>query len=402
MSDKPGSGLLVSRDSSGGSRLRSLLDGLAQPRSSADWASSSACWSSTACSRAAARSGLRVLAGSDGSLDRLDGGGDIDTGLLGGGLRVRDRLSGGGTGGCLGLADHDQVDVLEHLADDVALDVARGADVVGAVDVEREHDAGLAQGLGQVVAVEGHVDRVGAVAVDHGGHLAGAAQAAGRALAEVAARDGGHVNLGVGHDTNSSRSWGDGPSAGGSTRHHVDHGSAVRSQERRTQRGTLAEEWPRVYRRPDSRTKRSSGALRHPVGAGAQCPGSPFGVGSNMPGHRAVGEDLLDGRGQQRGDRQDGELVEASAVIGSVSVTTTSEMGDSASRSRGRVGQDAVRGGDDDVAGALLEQGLGRLHDRAAGVDHVVDDDADAVLDVTDHLEHLAPGWARPGRDACG
>ena len=174
---------------------------------------------------------------------------DVDTGILGSSLSVGDRLSGGGTGGCLGLADDDEVDALENLVHDVALDVARGADVVGAVDVEREHDAGLTQGLGQVVAVEGDVNRVRAVAVDDGGHHPGAAQPAGRALAEVAARDGGHVNLGVGHDTNSLIRGAMVLRLEGAPATTSITDPAVRSKERRTQRGTLAEEWARVYRR---------------------------------------------------------------------------------------------------------------------------------------------------------
>ena len=44
---------------------------------------------------------------------------------------------------------------------------------------------------------------------------------------------------------------------------------------------------------------------------------------------------------------------------------------------------------DDDLGGPLVEERLGCLHDGATGVDHVVDQDADPSLDVTDHLEEL-------------
>ena len=78
-----------------------------------------------------------------------------------------------------------------------------------------------------------------------------------------------------------------------------------------------------------------------------------------------------------------------SSAIGSVLVTTTSEIRLFLSRSTAGPEKIAVRRGDDDVGGAVLEQRLGGLHDRAAGVDHVVDEDADAALDLTDDLVHL-------------
>src|SRR6185437_2753877 len=50
----------------------------------------------------------------------------------------------------------------------------------------------------------------------------------------------------------------------------------------------------------------------------------------------------------------------------------------------GRAGEHAVGGGDDDVGSAVGEQRLGGLRDRAAGVDHVVDEDAAAPGDLAD------------------
>jgi hypothetical protein len=45
--------------------------------------------------------------------------------------------------------------------------------------------------------------------------------------------------------------------------------------------------------------------------------------------------------------------------------------------------------GDDDVLRAVLEQQLGGLGDRAAGVDHVVDEDAGLAVDLADDLADL-------------
>ena len=43
---------------------------------------------------------------------------------------------------------------------------------------------------------------------------------------------------------------------------------------------------------------------------------------------------------------------------------------------------------DNDVGSPIVEQGFGRLHDGASGVDHVVDDDADPIPHIADNLEH--------------
>ena len=88
----------------------------------------------------------------------------------------------------------------------------------------------------------------------------------------------------------------------------------------------------------------------------------------------------------QRGDRQHRELVElaSSAGIGSVLVTMTSRGAAVLQPVDRRVGEDRVGRGDDDARGAVGHQGVGRLGDGAAGVDHVVDEDADPALDLTD------------------
>ena len=74
-----------------------------------------------------------------------------------------------------------------------------------AVDVEGQHGvgAGVPQHRGEVMAGQQQMLRIGAVAVEHGGNLAGAARAARRALAGLGAHDGGQVVLfagrGLGH-----------------------------------------------------------------------------------------------------------------------------------------------------------------------------------------------------------
>ncbi len=54
-----------------------------------------------------------------------------------------------------------------------------------------------------------------------------------------------------------------------------------------------------------------------------------------------------------------------------------------------RAGQHAVRRRDDDVLRAVVEEQFGRLGDRAAGVDHVVDEDAGLAGDLADDLADL-------------
>ena len=91
-----------------------------------------------------------------------------------------------------------------------------------------------------------------------------------------------------------------------------------------------------------------------------------------------------------------------SSAIGSVLVTMISEMAEFFSRSTAGSERTPCVAADDDLGRALLEQRLGRLHDRAAGVDHVVDDDAGPALDLPDDLGWPSPRWEYRGRGACG
>ena len=85
----------------------------------------------------------------------------------------------------LALLHHEQVDVLDDLVHRVLLHVLDERELALALDVELEHRVGAADEQADLVAGQRDVHRVGAVAVDDGGDLAGGAQAAGEALAEV-------------------------------------------------------------------------------------------------------------------------------------------------------------------------------------------------------------------------
>ena len=93
-------------------------------------------------------------------------------------------------GDLLAAADRDQVDVLEHAPDRVDLDLLGQGQLGLALDLELEQRVGAAvlDRHHRVVAREGQVDRVVAVAVDDRGDLVLAADAAGRALAELGAQ----------------------------------------------------------------------------------------------------------------------------------------------------------------------------------------------------------------------
>src|SRR5262249_8398594 len=67
--------------------------------------------------------------------------------------------------------------------------------------------------------------------------------------------------------------------------------------------------------------------------------------------------------------------------------------GDAADRSSGKhaVGDVGV-----DFAGAFLQQGVGRVHHGAAGINDVVDENADAALDLADNAHHFRLAYA-PG-----
>src|SRR5205085_1370995 len=104
-------------------------------------------------------------------------------------------------------------------------------------------------------------------------------------------------------------------------------------------------------------------------------------------GDRLVLEDSVDGDGQDRGDRENLELVEAT-VVGQrqrVGDDHPAEHRVLEPVDRG-VGEDAVSGDGDDVGRPAILQDLRRRADGAGGVDHVVDQDADPALDVADNL----------------
>ena len=88
------------------------------------------------------------------------------------------------------LLDDDEVDVLDDLVHRVLLHVLDQGELALALDVELEHGVRLADEQRDLVAGEGDVLGVGAVAVDDGGDLAGGAEPAGGALAEVLAQFG--------------------------------------------------------------------------------------------------------------------------------------------------------------------------------------------------------------------
>ena len=98
-------------------------------------------------------------------------------------------------GHLLAAADDEQVGVLDVAADRVDVERLGQRELLLAVDVEGQHGvgAGVAQHGGEVVGGQQQVLRVGAVAVEHGGHLAVAAGAARCALAGLGAHGGGQV-----------------------------------------------------------------------------------------------------------------------------------------------------------------------------------------------------------------
>jgi hypothetical protein len=103
-------------------------------------------------------------------------------------------------GDLLALLHDEQVEVLEEALDRVALDLLGQGERLLAVDGQRQqgvHAAVLEREHG-VVTGEGDVHGVAAVAVEDGGNLVGAADAAGGALAELGARLGLDVALGHG------------------------------------------------------------------------------------------------------------------------------------------------------------------------------------------------------------
>jgi hypothetical protein len=98
----------------------------------------------------------------------------------------------------LAAPDDHEVDVLENVADRVALDVPGQRQLSRAVEVDREQDVGRLEREHQLVAGQGDVPRCRAVAVEDGGDLVGTAGATGGALAELGALLGCDADLGHG------------------------------------------------------------------------------------------------------------------------------------------------------------------------------------------------------------
>ena len=188
----------------------------------------------------------------------------------------------------LAPADQDQVDVLDGVLDRVALDLLGQRQLRVAVDVDREQGVGRTQREQGLVTRQRDVDRVGAVAVQDGGHLVGAADPAGCTLAELRTQFGGQLYLG--HErTPQTMDIGDAPRENQLGPAEKNNGQPSRSRScdpRRGNRHSLAQ--------GDRREK---------------CP-EELGLAAEQAGHRAVLEDLLDAAGDQRGDRQHRQLLE--------------------------------------------------------------------------------------------
>ncbi|GAA4371832.1 hypothetical protein GCM10023152_12340 [Agromyces bauzanensis] len=88
-----------------------------------------------------------------------------------------------------------------------------------------------------------------------------------------------------------------------------------------------------------------------------------------------------------------------SSGIGSVSVTTTESMNSLQDLGR-RIGEDRVGRRDHDADRTIGLEYLDGSDDRAARVDHVVDEQAYPALDSTDDLLHADPVGHQ--RVACG
>src|SRR5690606_29984224 len=131
----------------------------------------------------------------------LDGDGGGVLGDQGAGSRVADDGDGDVGGDLLTLLDDQQVGVLDVATDRVHDDRLGQRQLLLAVDHEVEHRVGavLTQDRRERLGVERQVLGIGLVAVQHGGDVAVATGAAGRALAELGA-DCGFEKVGVGHD----------------------------------------------------------------------------------------------------------------------------------------------------------------------------------------------------------
>ena len=131
----------------------------------------------------------------------------------------------------LALLHDEEVDVLDDLVHGVLLHVLDERELGRAGDVELEQRVGAADEQRDLVARERDVLRVGAVAVDDGGDLAGGAEAAGGALAEVLAQLG--VDLGCLSDMGVLLL------GGGDSRRTVVCGFSTRTQTREETGGPL-------------------------------------------------------------------------------------------------------------------------------------------------------------------
>lgn len=110
-------------------------------------------------------------------------------------------LHGDLDGDLLALLDEQQVDVDQVALDGVTLDGLRDRQLGLAVEVQGQQDVRRTQREQQVVARQGHVDRLGAVTVDDTGNLVLTADAAGGALAEAGTDVGGELDLGHVHSS---------------------------------------------------------------------------------------------------------------------------------------------------------------------------------------------------------
>ncbi len=102
-------------------------------------------------------------------------------------------------GDLLAAPDQDQVDVLDEAPDRVPLHrLGQGEGAAALEPVQLEQHVRRLQREHQVVAGQAQVAGIGPVPVQHGGHLALAAAAAGSALAELVTSLGGDLYLGHG------------------------------------------------------------------------------------------------------------------------------------------------------------------------------------------------------------
>ena len=243
-------------------------------------------------------------------------------------------------------ADADEVDVHELAPGGVALDLPGEREHVVAVDLEGDQRVGAAlagEDVLQLAGRDGDRDGVGAEAVDDGGDLALTAQAAGGRRAQLGARLGGESD--------------------------VRHGDA-KAFEPGFQRRTAPEHAP--GRSDAGRRDRRSLDV----------------VAAEDLADAGVLEDGVERLGDDRGDREHREAVEV-LVVGD-----RQRVGDD-HLAHGRVLQPVDgrarqqrrgwRRSDTRVRTPLHEQ-LGGADDGAGGVDHVVDEHADAAVDLADDL----------------